>query len=95
MNTKSRKTIEVESLLDYANGFLSAKFGSQEERRAIILMIEFALMKANRYRGFRYLDENELSSFDKPGIRWVDYDPYTMPVDPRFVDTDPTRVRYA
>lgn len=95
MNTRYRKTVEIEELLNYANGFLSAKYGSKEERQGIIFMLEFALNKANRYRGFRYLDETELGPTDKPGIRWVPYEPSVMRFDPRFADTDSTRVRYA
>jgi hypothetical protein len=94
MNTKSRKTIEVESLLDYANGFLRLKFGSQEERRAIILMIEFALMKAKPLSPS--LPRRKRVVF----IRQAWHPLVSIMTHPCHVDfislnTDPTRVRYA
>ena len=92
--SKDRKTVEIQKILDYANGFLSAQKGSVDARNAIISMIENVLMSANRYRGFRYLDETEVSAGDLPGIRWVDRVP-GMVGDPRFENTDPTRRFYA
>lgn len=90
--TVARKTVEIESLLQYANGFLSARGGSTESRYGIICMLEHALNKANRYRGFFYLGEEEVANDDLPGIRWEKYDEDR---ETRFVNVDPTRRRYA
>ena len=89
---RARKTVEINKLLDYANGFLCAKGGSREGRYAIICMIEHALFAADRYRGFIYLGEDEVASTEKPGIRWEKYD---LDRTARFDDTDNTRRRYA
>ena len=91
---RARKTVPVQEMLDYANGYLAAKGGTAEARKAIICFIEMTLFKADRYRGFTYLTQDELSSLDKPGIRWVDR-VAGMVGDPRFEDTDDTRRRYA
>jgi hypothetical protein len=94
---KSRKTVEIETLLDYANGYLSADYAGGDEpferarRHGLIDMLEAALNGIGRYRGFSYLDEKVITK-SKPGIRWENsgLEPYQL-----FVDTDPTRRRYA
>ena len=88
----ARKTVDIDSLIQYANGFLSARGGSRESRYGIICMIEMALNKANRYRGFYYLGEDEVASDELPGIRWENYD---NDRSARFENTDNTRRRYA
>ena len=85
---RSRKTIDIQPILDYANGFLSAKGGSVESRYGVICMIEAVLMNANRYRGYRYLDQQQLSEEDLPGIRMDNPSAY-------FKNTDDTRRHYA
>lgn len=85
----ARKTVEIQKLLNFANGYLSAKGGTPEARRGVIAMIENALFFADRYRGFRYLSEEDLYEGDKPGIRWTD-----DPAEYR-IDTDETRRFYA
>lgn len=91
----ARKTVDVRSMIDYANGFLAAKGGTKESRYGVICMIEALLFKANRYYGFVYLGEKEVSPDDLPGIRWADYVPGVDLSDGRFENTDPTRRRYA
>lgn len=86
----ARKTLEIDKILDYANGFLSARGGSKESRYGVICMIENILFRAERYRGFVYLSENEVAKDDLPGIRWKD----TVPSN-QFDNTDVTRRRYA
>lgn len=87
--SSERKTVEIQKVIDYANGYLAAKGGSIDCRRAIISMVEAVLMAANRYRGYRYLGQNELEAGDLPGIRWEN--------DPKdyLTDTDDTRRFYA
>ena len=88
----SRKTVEIDSLIQYANGFLSARGGTKESRYGVICLLEIALNRANRYRGFLYLGENEVANDDLPGIRWENYE---QDRSARFENTDPTRRRYA
>lgn len=85
----ARKTVDIQPILDYANGFLSAKGGTKESRYGVICMIENILFKANRYRGYRYLDEKQVSDEDLPGVRFVN-SPSAY-----FDNTDPTRRHYA
>lgn len=93
---RARKTVEIEKILDYANGFLSAKGGTPESRYGVICLIEQALFAANRYRGFTYLEENQLGSADKPGVRWEkQVEGGTIAYAACFDDTDKTRRRYA
>lgn len=89
----ARKTVDIQPILDYANGFLSAKGGTRESRYGVICMLEAILFKANRYRGFCYLEQDQLSSQDLPGIRWTD--PYGASSSAVFDNTDSTRRRYA
>jgi hypothetical protein len=91
---KSRKTVDVESLLQYANGYLASDYvdesldGSQRGRRlGICDFIETILMKADRYKGYRYLDERDMK-LNKPGIRL-----YSSLI-PTFTDTDDSRREY-
>jgi len=91
---KSRKTIEIETLLDYANGYLASDWqggdsdADKARRQGMIDLLEHALFRADRYRGFVYLDE-KIITMSKPGIRFRN--------EPEFylVDTDDTRRRYA
>lgn len=91
---KSRKTVEIEKLLDYANGYLSADYPNGDtaeemaRRQGLCDMLEMALGSIDRYRGFSFLDETQLT-MSKPGIRW-DNDRMA-----RFTNTDATRRRYA
>lgn len=91
---KDRKTISIDALLDYANGYLSADYpncDAPEEiarRNGLIDMIEAALHAVGRYRGYSYLDQKQILQ-GKPGIRWFEDGSHA------FFDTDKTRRRYA
>jgi hypothetical protein len=91
---KEKKTIPIDALLEYANGYLAADYldgdsvASVARRTGLIDLLEQALVTANRYRGFSYLDEKAITK-SKPGIRW------TRDKNECLVDTDPTRRRYA
>lgn len=96
--SKSRKTVEIETLLNYANGYLASDYanggapGDRQRRQGVIDLLEAALNAAGRYRGYCYLDETQITK-SEPGIRW-DTDPYDDRVA-RFANTDNTRRRYA
>lgn len=85
----ARKTFNVEKILQYANGFLSAPGGTKESRYGVICLIDTVLSEAGRYRGFLYLSENEVHTGDLPGIRLGVIDNDTM-----FEHCDCTRRRY-
>jgi hypothetical protein len=90
---KSRKTVDVDMLRQYSNGYLAAAdesvglYDGRSRRQGICDLLEFALMRAGRYRGFRYLDERDLPN-DIPGIRLKDGDM------PSFINVDQTRREY-
>lgn len=92
----NRKTFPIDTLLDYANGYLASDYagGDSEESRArrqgVIDLLEASLHAVERYRGFSYLDETQLTK-SKPGIRWDD----SRGSGHTFFDTDSTRRRYA
>lgn len=91
---KDRKTISIDCLLDYANGYLSADWQGGDEplecarRQGLIDMLEAALHGVGRYRGFVYLDQKQIVQ-SKPGVRWFEDGSHA------FFDTDKTRRRYA
>jgi len=96
--SKARKTVQIKSLLEYANNVLAEeKFnGSAEQRKGVILMIESALQSANAYFGFRYLNENDLIKAT-PGIRHNDVNMSDSPevrYAKNFADIDETRRCY-
>ena len=93
----SRKTINVENVKGMANRALEASMRwSAEEakyvdvdrywRQGVMTMIEQVLMDSDNYKGFCYLDINEVPQESKPGIRREKED--------QFENTDNTRVRY-
>jgi hypothetical protein len=54
-----RKTVEVEYLIEKVNYFLANSEPEQKgERLGASGVLELALFKSNRYKGFRYLDPN-------------------------------------
>jgi len=88
-----RKTIDVDHLREYANGFLAANGGDVNRRMGVIAMIEHALMSSGNYNGFRYLEQRELKASDLPGIRWLE-DDCGMPFAD-FQNTDASRRCYS
>lgn len=89
----ARKTIELEALVNYCNGFLSAKGGTKDSRYGVISVLEAALFKSVSYKGFLYLGQEEVDDNDKPGIRYI-MDENGMTGDTTFDDTDSTRRKY-
>lgn len=91
---KSRKTITIDTLLDYANGYLAADYSDGDSvdavsrRQGVIDLLEVSLSAIDRYRGYSYLDQKQITK-SKPGIRWYEDGSHA------FFDTDPTRRRYA
>ena len=88
-----RKTIEISKLVEMANGILQNS-GSDcvGIRQGIMNLVEAALFETGNYKGFRYLDETEVSADSLPGIR--DTAISSTRGSGNFKDTDRTRVRY-
>lgn len=90
---KSRKTVPIDALIEYANGYLAADYLGGDlpdavmRRTGLIDLLEQALITADRYRGYSFLDQQALTKC-KPGIRWLEK-------GHTFEDTDTTRRRYA
>ena len=93
---KEKKTVPIDALIEYANGYLAADFPNGDSsdaiarRMGLIHMIEQALTTAQRYRGYSYLDQRGFVHC-KPGIRWVE----GQAPNHSFHETDSTRRRYA
>ena len=83
-----RKTVDINKAIQYANGFLSARGGTQESRYGVICFLEAMLFSASQYKGYRYLTPHDVHDDDKPGI-YPSNEPYKM-----FDNTDPTRRQY-
>tara|TARA_B100000768_G_scaffold157529_1_gene155635 strand:+ start:786 stop:995 length:210 start_codon:yes stop_codon:yes gene_type:complete len=56
----SRKTIDVKTVKTMANHFLAAKNTNDDERQAIASFIESILMESGNYKGFSYLETDEV-----------------------------------
>lgn len=71
----ARKTVNIEDLINKANGQIAANAEREpdntEGRLAIATLLESVLHDAGRYRGFRYLAS---SSTVRNGTEGVDYD---------------------
>lgn len=91
---KSRKTIDIDFLIDATNKILAEDYQGAEQtaprnrRCGAIDILEAALLAIGRYRGYAYLDQKQVTQ-SNPGIRWYEDGSHS------FHDTDPTRRRYA
>lgn len=94
--SKDRKTVTIDMLLEYANGYLASDYPggdsveSQNRRQGVIDLLEASLWAVKRYRGYCYLDEKAITKA-KPGIRWLDNQERSH----TFENCDKTRRRYA
>ena len=87
--TKTRKTIEVQTIKDKANEYFKNSFDTPQERQAVILFLEDILRETGNYNGFQYLESREVPKNELPGIREFDGEKWN------FENTDRTRVKYA
>lgn len=66
---KEKKTVTVAQLKERANQLLAAPVNdriTKDFKAGIASMLEWSLMRANAYKGYRYLD-NQNSEFDTLG----------------------------
>lgn len=65
----ARKTVDLQALVNTANGILAYPQMNPEFRSGVCLLLEHALMDSKNYGGFSYLNQNDLPQGDLPGIR--------------------------
>jgi hypothetical protein len=88
-----RKTIEISKLVEMANGILQNSGSEYSDiRQGTMNLVESALFETKNYKGFRYLDETEVSADSRPGIRDTAISSTRGPDN--FKDTDSTRIHY-
>lgn len=87
-----RKTIELNKVLDHFNYYLrNSDEASVEFRQSIKFLLEELLVANNLFSGLQFLSQDE--THGKPGINHLGGIPHPDEIE-RFLDTDPTRVRY-
>jgi hypothetical protein len=60
MAKTARKTVEVGTLLHRVNYFLASENSTAEEREVMCTFIEGVLQDTGNYRGYRYLDTDQI-----------------------------------
>ena len=60
MAKPARKTVEVGKLLHRVNYFLASENSTAEEREVMCTFIEGVLFDTGNYRGYRYLDTDQI-----------------------------------
>lgn len=89
----SRKTIRVETVIDWANNYLATTDDQHSERRrGVIAMLEEILCETGNYRGYRYI--TNLEYHYTPGVRYDENTGAILDYPERFENTDRTRVQY-
>ena len=89
-----RKTFNVEELVDMVNfTLLNSDDSAKGIRQGMMNVLEEVLHRSGNYRGFRYINQNELRKDQQyPGI-WLKEDG-TACANTAFEHTDSTRVQY-
>jgi len=82
-----RKTFNVADFKKSVNQVLARSMCAPDIRQGWINALEVALYDSGNYKGYNYLNVNDVPPGEKPGIRGVD------PVS-KFIDTDMTRRFY-
>ena len=94
----SRKTANVADIVAQANVMLATSTCDPNIRQGTINLLESILHATGNYRGFRYLDADEVPDNEKPGIiLGKDSNGAIVPhldYSERFKNTDYTRVKY-
>ncbi len=58
---RPRKTIDIESLVKYANGHLARtdEYADARFKSGVTVLLETALLRSDCYKGFMFLDNND------------------------------------
>jgi hypothetical protein len=89
----SRKTIRVETVIDWANNYLARTDDQHiERRRGVMAMLEKILYETGNYQGYRYI--TNLETDHTPGVRYDENTGELLNYAERFENTDRTRAQY-
>lgn len=89
----SRKTIRVETVINWANNYLATSDDQCSERRlGVMAMLEKILHETGNYQGYRYI--TNLETDHTPGVRYDENTGALLSYAERFENTDKTRVQY-
>ena len=89
----SRKTIKVETVIDWANNYLARTDDQHRERRlGVIVMLDTILHETENYQGFRHI--TNLETDHTPGVRYDENTGKLLNYPDRFENTDTTRVQH-
>lgn len=83
----ARKTLNVSDFKDMINGYLATSVCNDDVRQGMIEALTTVLHSTDNYKGFRYLQADEVPVGQMPGIRWIGD-------KADFTDADRTRVHY-
>jgi len=70
---RERKTTSLQSLVDEVNERNRNSTCAPATRNGWSDVLEWTLMRANAYKGFRYLRKHEVPEGEKPGINDLEY----------------------
>jgi hypothetical protein len=88
-----RKTIRVETVIDWANHYLATSDDQcSERRRGVLMMLDMILHETGNYQGYRYI--TNLETDHTPGVRYDENTGELLNYAERFENTDRTRVQY-
>jgi hypothetical protein len=87
-----RRTYDVDKIKEEGNRLLACSYGTPDYRLGVATMMEWILMRAEQYHGFRYLLGTEVPDGEKPGIIWEEDQQGRQ--EPNFVGADETRRYY-
>ena len=91
--SKTRKTVNVSTLLDMVNDMIATSTCSADGRAGMAAVLNRVLHETGNYRGFRYLSIQEVPCNNAPGIVYGEHGEM-LPFEERFKHTDRTRVKY-
>lgn len=93
-----RKTVNVQDLKMVVNSILANHHGDgpgdARYRAGMMDILEHVLHETGNYRGFQYLNKDQVPVGNKPGINTDDHGSPLNDYGLRFADTDDTRVVY-
>jgi hypothetical protein len=94
--TPIKKTFNVQDLIDQTNICLTHGSSNPEDiqrRHGMRELLEFVLHETGNYKGYRFLEQHEVHTGCLPGIHPKIYEGDVG--NGRFLNTDPTRVKYS
>ena len=90
----TRKTFDVDDLVDFVNDKLKNGLQTSKYRWGMIATLEEVLHATGNYKGYRHLSKDEVPEDRYPGIN-LDEDGNPLPYPERFEGCDATRRQYS